>query len=403
MKNISSIFWTLLITNLSFCQSWETLESLPSAAGVRHHPATFSIGGIGYLVGGAESNTNSLADFYSYDPIADAWTEKTDYPGPPRGFGYAINTDTKGYVGFGIDYDALTSNESYLKDLWEYDPLTDDWTELAECPGSARVHPAMVELDGKIYVGCGGNTIGDLDDWWEYDIDSDTWTAKEDFPGTGRHHPYYFALDGYVYVGMGHSGPTIFKDFYRYDPNLDTWTQMGDLPDQGRVAGTQFAYDGKGYFLSGQGENHQNLTSGEFWEYDAGLDSWTELLAHPGGGRWAPGSFIINGGIYLMCGESNSGVEKDLMRFQIEGFAGIQNTEAAAQFTIYPNPTSSEIAIKNIQSQAELVITDIHGKLVWQGKMHPSEVASLSHLESGIYICKITEGEAVRTEKLVIN
>jgi N-acetylneuraminic acid mutarotase len=402
MKNFLLLALFLLMSNTGLAQ-WEYLESLPVTAVVRHHPATFAIGSTGYLMGGAEDNTNALKDFYSYDPLADAWTEKTDYPGPPRGFGYAVSSDTKGYVGFGIDYDALTSNESYLKDLWEYDPLAEAWNELSECPGSARIHPAMVELDGKIYVGCGGNTIGDLDDWWEYDIGTDNWTAMTDFPGDGRHHPYYFALDGYVYVGMGHSGPTIYKDFYRYDPNTDTWLQMGDLPDQGRVAGTQFTYDGKGYFLSGQGEDHQNLTTGEFWEYDAGTDSWTELLAHPDGGRWAPGSFILNGAVYLMCGEADTGVKKDMMRFQMEGFTGLEVNNRESELTIYPNPSYGEVSIKNIQNTAEVSVSDIHGKQVWNGKVNSNEFIDLNHLEAGLYICKVSEDDLIRSEKLIIN
>ncbi|MEO9533457.1 MAG: kelch repeat-containing protein [Crocinitomicaceae bacterium] len=384
-----------------FTQTWETLESMPSAAAERHHPAAFSVGGTGYVMGGAESNSNALGDFYSYDPIADSWTTKTDFPGQPRGFGYAVSSDTKGYVGFGYDYDAGTGDEAYLKDLWEYDPLTDNWTQLAECPGSARVHPAMVYLDGKIYMGCGGNTIGDVDDWWEYDIGSDTWTAKTDFPGDARHHPYYFALDGYVYVGMGHSGPNIYNDFYRYDPNTDSWTQMGNLPDQGRVAGTQFTYDGKGYFLSGQGENHQNLPTGEFWEYEPGTDSWTELTAHPGGGRWAPGSFVINGGVYLLCGESNSGVEKDMMRYQIEGFANVR-TDELDELTVYPNPSMGTIKISGITAATELTLVDVHGKKVWTGKIHPQASIDLSFLDAGIYFCNVTEDGVLRREKLII-
>ncbi len=393
---------TLVLTINSSAQTWEALQSMPVTAVVRHHPAAFSIGGVGYVVGGAEENSNALTDFYSYDPLADSWTDLGDYPGPPRGFGYALSTNTKGYVGFGINYDAGTSSEEYLKDLWEYEPLSDSWTQLTDLPGSARIHPAMVEIDGKIYVGCGGNEFGDLGDWWEYDINLDTWTEKATFPGSDRHHPYYFALDGYAYVGMGHSGLNIFKDFYRYDPQLDSWTQMGDLPDQGRVAGTQFTYDGKGYFLSGQGENHQNLNTGEFWEYEPGTDSWTELLAHPDGGRWAPGSFIISGGVYMMCGEADAGVKRDLMRFQIEGFAGIEDSQKENEFTIFPNPTKGEITISNIENVAEVSILDIKGSQIWNGKVTTNEALDLSHLEAGIYICQINEDGKLRKEKLVI-
>jgi N-acetylneuraminic acid mutarotase len=381
---------------------WESLESLPSTAVVRHHPTAFALGGTGYLMGGAESNSNALKDFYSYDPLTDTWTQKTDFPGQPRGFAYAVDSDTKGYVGFGLDFDEGTSIEEYLKDLWEYDPLTDTWTELTPLPGSARIHPAMVELDGKIYVGLGGSALGDLGDWWVYDIGNDTWTEKATFPGDDRHHPYYFEVGGYVYVGMGHSGPNIYNDFYKYDPQLDSWTQLNNLPSQGRVAGTQFTYDGKGYILSGQGETHQNLPTGEFWEYTPGTDSWTALTAHPGGGRWAPGSFVISGGVYLMCGEANTGLKRDLMRYQIEGFSSLEKDANFDQSAIYPNPSNGEVKFLGVNVSADLTITDLKGTKVWSGKVSPDQSVDLNSLKTGIYLCTLVEDGVTRREKLVL-
>jgi hypothetical protein len=50
-----------------FAQTWEEAAPFPGEA--RHHPVTFSIDGVGYLVTGS-TNTK---DFYRYDPVADAW------------------------------------------------------------------------------------------------------------------------------------------------------------------------------------------------------------------------------------------------------------------------------------------------------------------------------------------
>ncbi len=80
MKKIYT-FALLLFGTLSIAQTWETLESLPAGASERHHPVTFSIGGIGYLVAGADEVTRSLSDFYAYDPSSDTWEDKGDYPG----------------------------------------------------------------------------------------------------------------------------------------------------------------------------------------------------------------------------------------------------------------------------------------------------------------------------------
>jgi len=61
------------------------------------------------------------------------------------------------------------------------------------------------------------------------------------------------------------------------------------------VAGTQFSYNGFGYVLSGDGDNHGSMNTGEFWAYDPVTDTWDELPPHPEGSRWAPASFIIDG------------------------------------------------------------------------------------------------------------
>ena len=79
----------------------------------------------------------------------------------------------------------------------------------------------------------------------------------------------------------------------------DSWLQLADFPSEARVAGTQFSFNGKGYILSGDGDNHGPLSSGEFWCYDPFTDAWNELPSHPGGAIWAPGSFVIDSDVYF--------------------------------------------------------------------------------------------------------
>ena len=129
-------------------QTWSDRSDLSSLF-ERHHPVTFSIGGVGYLMGGGNSSNETFKDFHSYDPVTDTWTSKSDFPGLSRGYSYGVSSDTKGYVGFGLHIDG-GGGFNYLFDLWEYDPVSDSWTELASFPGSARVHPAMVPLDAPI-------------------------------------------------------------------------------------------------------------------------------------------------------------------------------------------------------------------------------------------------------------
>jgi N-acetylneuraminic acid mutarotase len=204
-----------------------------------------------------------------------------------------------------------------------------------------------------------------LNDYWSYDIDSDTWQPLPDFPSSKRHHPFYFPLHGASYVGLGHSdgnNPYIERDFYSYHvANNNTWRREPDFASYGylddqssssaltagvaatglvvttteaRVAGTQFSIelplvgaDGPpnnlrpgsiGFVLSGDGDDHGYMPTGEFHAfYPAATTTtinsttsnndtawWRQLTPHPGGARWAPGSFVLRNTAtaYFCCG-----------------------------------------------------------------------------------------------------
>lgn len=402
-KHFTSLtLFTLAISTLSFGQVWEDKASLPAGASDRHHPITFQIAGTGYLLTGGRPFSGVLTDFYSYDPIVDSWTTLPEFPGPSRGFGYGVSSGTKGYVGFGLYETDAGTDFTVLNDWWEFDPVSGTWTELASCPCIQRFHPAMVHVNDKIYVGLGANEFGDLGDWWEYDIPTDTWTEKTPFPSTERHHPFYFGLGEYVYVGFGHHTSSIFNDFYRYDPATDTWLTLNDFPAQGRVAGTQFTNLGRGYILSGQGETHNNLPTGEFWEYKPESDSWEELDAHPGGGRWAPGSFVIDNTVYLTCGRTNTGDESDLMAYSFETFTEVEE-EPLSDLTVSPNP--SENGIFNFSGDISLIsniqVFDASGRVLIETNLIDNQL-DLSALNSGVYLTKMTTTNGLLTKKLII-
>ena len=299
------IFILNFIPILLFSQSWVQHSIFPFQ-GV-HHPITFSYGQFGFVVAG--SNTDHV---YKYDENNGNWSQLSDFPGGERGYAYGVAVGDKAYIGFGSD-----PNGIYPTDWWEYNMISDVWIQKANFPNIGRNHPAMVNVGDKIFIGCGSNNTGNLGDWWEYDIPNDVWQQKIDLPANDRHHPFYFGIGNYAYVGFGHgsvigpgsnpnSNSNIYNDFYRYDPSNDSWLQLSDFPSESRVAGTQFSYNGKGYILSGDGDNHGPLDSGEFWEYETSTDSWLQLNSHPGDAIWAPGNFVIDCNVYFLLGQNNN-------------------------------------------------------------------------------------------------
>ena len=290
------VFFVLLSNTSLHSQNWSPVAELPDGH-LTNHAFGFAVEGTGYLIAGQTPDgfTNAV---YSYDPLANAWSSLSDFPGEPRGYTIGDVWDGIAWMGFGLNDDGA------MNDLWRFDPATGDWTEMASCPCEPRYHPAFVAHEGHIYMGMGSSFGGDLGDWWDYDMATDTWTEKPSIPAPERHHPYQFGIDGVIYTGFGHNGPDIYNTWYAYDPSDESWEEVASLPDQGRVAGTQFAHGGLGFALSGDGESHSSMDLGEFWAYDPEADSWTEWPAHPGMSRWAPASFVIEDDVYLIQGMS---------------------------------------------------------------------------------------------------
>ncbi len=395
LQSIFYFFILMLLNSIAVDAQWVEVSSPPSNFRT-DHTYGFALDGKGYLVTGTTMNGQYSDNFYQYDPVTDEFTQLDDFPGGPRGFAIGDDWDGKAYFGFGVG-----SGNSLNNDLWVFDPATITWTELAECPCSERFHPAMIAHNGKVFVGMGGSTFGDLNDWWIYDIATDSWTQGADLPTTSRHHPYQFGIGDYVYAGFGHGGPNIYNTWYRYDPANDDWDQMESLPAQGRVAGAQFSWGEKGYVLSGEGENHSALGEGEFWSYDPITDSWEQLDSHPSNGRWAPATFVLDDEVYLFNGIVRQGFNEfypnDSYKFNLNGdvMSSTEELEQVSNFTVFPNPANDFISIKMTstdQSSGKFSISDVLGKTLLTLEVANQNEVDISALANGVYFVR-AEGE----------
>ncbi|MDG1433456.1 MAG: T9SS type A sorting domain-containing protein [Saprospiraceae bacterium] len=386
-------------------QTWELLNESPFRS---HHSIGFALNGIGYSVTGSINEVPS-SRFYSYDPATDIFTQEDDFPGPSRGFGIGDTWDGKAYIGFGT-----SQSNGPLNDLWVFDPDNNTWTELASCPCDARLHPAFIANQGKIFVGMGNGATGNMNDWWEYDMATDSWSQKPDFPDLPRHHPYQFAVGDYVYTGFGHGSNingnlNIFDELYRYDPLTEVWDQMKTLPAEGRVAGTQFSYGGKGYVLSGDGSDHSVMPFGSFWEYDPLEDEWNGMPSHPGSSRWAPTSFVIDDYVYFMNGLSLSLVEDlNVYRFYLgEGDPPTSIEELKSdEVIISPNPADNNINIQLAESVSiieNLSLFNLSGQLILErtGLNNNSITLDIENIPTGAYYLKIESGDEVISQKII--
>lgn len=388
MKHIYFLVFLLFITSELQAQ-WEQMNS--SAVTSRHHPVTFTLDNTAYLLSGTtlQSNPFGTNNFYRYDEDNDSWIELDNFPGGARSFAYAVTYDGKAYFGFGAN------GTTYFNDLWKYDPQTESWTQLNSCPCRGRAHPAFVAHNGKIYMGM-GNDIANLNDWWEYDIASDSWTQRPDVPGPPRHHPFHFQAGDYVYAGMGHAGINFYADWYRYDTENNSWERMKDHPNGPRVAGQQFSYKGHGFVISGDGDQHVNLTDGEFWKYLHEEDEWLRLPNHPGNppdgrvGRWAPGCMVLNDHVYFFGGVNRVGnfIYSEVHRFDLrEVISSVAEFDFEETLEVYPNPASDFLQLKlpeETLQNPKVFVTDASGRIVLSQNLNDHSLR-IDQLPSGVY------------------
>jgi hypothetical protein len=169
----------------------------------------FAISSKAYIGLGGASIIDYKNDFYEYDPSKNKYTQLNDFPGAPRRGSIGFSMDGKGYVGLGYK-DIGSYNKGYFKDLWEYDPLTDDWTRLPDFPGEARQDAIGFGMDGAIYVGMGG-----INDFYKYDLKTKVWSTLNYIPGNSRVHAFSFHIGSSIYYGGGMS-PNLASDMWKY-------------------------------------------------------------------------------------------------------------------------------------------------------------------------------------------
>ncbi len=291
---------SLLISFSVFSQSagWVQKQSLYISALPRTDAVSFSIGNKGYI--GLGSNQK---DFWEFDPVTNVWTQKANYPGAGGSGAVGFSTGGKGFVGTGAQYD-----------FWEFDPVSNNWTQKADVPGGIRTDAVGFSISGKGYIGTGSNQTGPAQifgitykaDFYEYDPVADAWTKKSDFPGTARTKAIGINIGNKGYVGLGQGSDSLQNNFWCYDPANDAWNKKADFPWGARWGAAAFSIGGFGYVGTGSTYpfgNSLERNNNDFYQYDTATDSWSANIGFPGVFRKNAVGFSIGNKGYVGTGE----------------------------------------------------------------------------------------------------
>jgi N-acetylneuraminic acid mutarotase len=194
--------------------------------------------------------------------VSNQWTAKANYGGGGRAEATGFSMNGKGYIGTG--WTGTGSSPTMTNDFWEYDPITNQWTQKANFPGVGRASAVSFAANGKAYLGLGTDVQGTfLSDWWEYDPQTNQWTQKNDFP-IAQIRSETFVIDGVGYVGGGWDIVTTHNKLWCYDAQSDSWTQMADIGTLPRQLGVGFAIESNGYIGTGAiWARHTTMISGD--------------------------------------------------------------------------------------------------------------------------------------------
>lgn len=301
--------------------------------------AAFVANGEGYVASGLEYS-GFMRKMYSYNPAQNDWDNEQSIGGVnggglSRGSACAFGIYDKGYICTGQG-----DNTDFLKDMWEYDPTLDVWTQKADFPGSPRRGAVAFVIDGVGYVGTGEDTSGFRKDFYKYDPLNNVWGNVADFGGTARKQAVGFSMGNQGYVGTGDDG-ILKNDFWQYLVFQNAWVQKANFPGTSRSGATGWGIFPTGFIATGEDLNY-NYTN-DVWEYNYFTNQWTQRASLPASGRKHAISFVINGVAYLGTGY-NGGFLDDFYAYY--GVVGINETINSSNVTLFPNPAISQFTIQ---------------------------------------------------------
>lgn len=138
------------------------------------------------------------------------------------------------------------------------------------------------------------------------------WVQKAPFGGTAKHRCTAFSVGNKGYIGGGHTNSgtvAYFKDYWEYDPGTNSWTQIADFGGGYRYHATGFGVGNYGYVGLGEDENGNYTT--DFWKYIPLINTWVQVTDFPGAARRGACSFVIDGKAYVGTGQVDAGYEND--------------------------------------------------------------------------------------------
>lgn len=403
IKSITISFILILFTQYILSQSWSPIADMGDA---RYGAVSFTIGDKGY-VGVGKTFNSTKKSVWEYNSQDDTWTQKADFAGGNRRVAFGFATGDKGYLGTGRDDNGANGNGNLNNDFWEYDPVSNSWTQKNNFGGGNRETAISFVIDGIGYAGLGLSGSRDYD-FWKYDPSTDAWTQLQNIDVDFQlYNSSTFVLNGMAYFGLG-SGfdrstyrPYTSNEFFKYNPLDDSWTQLNNFGGLARRYATSFILNGKAYV--GLGKSGVYLD--DIWRYNEIDDSWQETNIS-GLTRAQVSSFVINNEVYVGNGVSTSQFHNDFYKLSETSLAVVDNYKNKELSIIATNNSIEILLTNNAFSNYNVSLYDISGKKIFAENRIPinGTIKISKNFQKGIFIIILKDLERGKRifEKIVI-
>lgn len=142
---------------------------------------------------------------YSFDVLTNSWHP---LPAAP-----VKNAKSIGGASLGNKAYLIMSN----KEIWQYDPNTNNWAYLSTFPGAVKENIISFSHKSKVYFGLSHHNHSSSTSWldqelWAYSPDANEWTIQESFPKPlGSGYLFYFTLKDKLYLVHGDQGYSVWS------------------------------------------------------------------------------------------------------------------------------------------------------------------------------------------------
>lgn len=239
---------------------------------------------------------------------AGAWEHISDFPTEIEGTRTSFVLDDVFYFhNNNMDY-----NNTGGIDIWTYALTTKKWERVITFPGGERKDPLSFVINGKAYMGFGYTYLEFYKqnlkkDLWEYNPATNEWTQMRDMPVFDNFKIIsLFSLQGKGYVvAYGTSSPYAENSPYvfQFDPQANEWIKRNFFRGEKMDEVLTITTPTRSYLIGGvYQDKNQEKVSNETWEYNSRDDIWTRVADFTGGRRTELWGFAIGERVFAGYG-----------------------------------------------------------------------------------------------------